>query len=180
MKPLAMRRGCCPSDFVRPVTLHDRLVRTVAGHREKGAANQSGPKRVFGGKIPGKIEDLQFVSRCRAPTCDLMPAARNAVNEEKQGNHAASEIEGKLCYIGPDHGFHSPFKSVQHGQRNDDKHRQRSLVPSTALTTSAIAETRTPSARVRVTRKVRAAIARTRRPNLRSINAYAVKKSPRK
>src|SRR5713226_1507037 len=56
----------------------------------------------------------------------------------------------------------------------------RSDVPSTTLTTSAIAETRTPSATARVIKKVEAATARIRGPNLFSISAYAVKNSPRK
>ena len=41
---------------------------------------------------------------------------------------------------------------------------RRSLVPSAALTTRAMAETRTPSAKVRVMRNVRAAMERMRGP----------------
>src|SRR5205814_7823812 len=55
-----------------------------------------------------------------------------------------------------------------------------SEVPNTTLTTKAMADTRTPSATARVTRKVDAATARIRVPNLFSINAYAVNISPRK
>src|SRR5712692_74117 len=56
----------------------------------------------------------------------------------------------------------------------------RSDVPSTTLTTSAIAETRTPSATARVIRNVVAATARIFSPKRFSISAYAVKNSPRK
>ena len=55
-----------------------------------------------------------------------------------------------------------------------------SEVPSTTLTTRAIAETRTPSAIARVMRKVEAATARIFSPKRFSISAYAVKNSPRK
>src|SRR5260370_35294191 len=73
--------------------LPDSLVRAMAGHSEKRAADQSGPERVFRGEIPGKIQRLKFVARRSCNLRDFAPAAGNAVQQDEEVDTPSGEAE---------------------------------------------------------------------------------------
>ena len=100
--------------------LHDGLVSAVAGHGQEGAADQTGPERVFGGEVEGEIENLKFVAGGCGDLCDFVPAAGNSVEEEPESCGAAGEIEEELGDVGPDDGGHAAFESVENGESDDD------------------------------------------------------------
>ena len=91
-------------------------------------------------------------------------------HRRKKCGERARKIKHELHNIGPDHGFHSALECIDQDERIISKMEVRCPVPSAAVTTSAMAATRTPSARTRVTRKVEAATAFTLAPNRLSIN----------
>ena len=105
-------------------TLHDDLVRAVGGHGEKSAADESGPESVFGVEIPGKIEKLEFVTGAGCHLRDFGPSAGDTVQQNKKCHCASGEINEKLGHVGPNHGFHSAFEGVEHGERDDNDDRE--------------------------------------------------------
>jgi len=83
MTPLVSSARRLSRDFSRQQPLDDNLVRAVAGHGEKSAADESGPEGIFCGEIPGKIEKLQLVSGRGCDLHLLRSAAGNAVQQDE-------------------------------------------------------------------------------------------------
>ena len=108
----------------REEPLHDDLVRAVGGHGEKRAADEPGPEGIFGGKIPGEVEKLQFVSGRCSHMCYLLPPARNAAQHNEERHRTSGQIDQQLRHVGPNHRFHAAFKGVQDRERDDDDDRE--------------------------------------------------------
>ncbi len=98
--------------------------RAMAGHGEKRAADQSGPECIFGGKIPGKIENLQFVARHGGYLRHFAPAARDAVQQNEKCHRASGQIEQQLRDVGPNHRLHPAFEGVEDRERDDNDDRE--------------------------------------------------------
>jgi len=64
--------------FCGEQALHDGLVRAMTSHREKRAADEAGPERVFGREAERKIEELKLVARNSGDLRDFIPAAGDA------------------------------------------------------------------------------------------------------
>src|SRR5438552_14652479 len=74
--------------------------------------------------MPGKIQNLQLVSRGGRDLGDFAPAAGDAVQQNKKCYGASGEVEQQLRDIGPNYRFHAAFEGVEHSERDDDDHRE--------------------------------------------------------
>lgn len=68
-----------------------------------------------------EIEELEFVAAGGGDLRDFVPSTGDSVEEKREGNEAASEVEQELGDVGPNDGFHAAFEGVENREGNDDE-----------------------------------------------------------
>jgi len=86
---------------------------------------------------------LQLVAGGGRYLRDFGPSAEYGARERTALVCCQSDKVSVCANVGPDDGFHPAFEGVRDGQDNYEDTANFSEVPSTTLSTSAIAETRT-------------------------------------
>ena len=75
------RSAAVPLIFRGQQALHDRLVRPVARHGQKRAADDARPEGIFRRQIPTEIQKPQFVSVSSGNLHNFVPPAGNAMQQ---------------------------------------------------------------------------------------------------
>ena len=147
--------------------------------RQRDAAEHSGPERI-------DLPRIELKSKIRNLPASLpmrhggTPAAIDVLEESVKHGQSAGDVDEHLDDVRPDHGGRATAGRVDDHRRADDDHRPVTGIWVTTVMTSAVANSRTPSARVRVTRKIAAAMFFTPGPKRRCRSSYDVYSSPRK
>ena len=148
----------------------------MAGHGQKTAAHQAGPEGVFPrkelhGRRESKIEYLQLAGIGRHGH-HVRPTAWDLGQDHRQADDRADDVQTHLRDVGPDDRGHAAFECVKQRQTDDqDDGGCLARCPGRSEMTSEMANTRTPSASARVTRKMAAVKRRMRSPKRRRINS---------
>src|SRR5579864_9340161 len=95
----------------------------MAGGGEETAADQARPEAIVSGEElgrPGKpeIEHLKLMGRVR-DLMDVRPAAGNLVQDNKEAEDGAGDVQKHLNDVGPDNRRHAALKSVEEREAYD-------------------------------------------------------------